>query len=116
MPEADREHAIPSESSMESAATEEPGSSFRCRWYYFPPLAHVCTCALVAGLPNQVGVEPLVWIDFPASILILAATWSSDYPVLVFGILGSLWWYLVSRSVDIWRLRLIGHMRAKVKR
>ncbi len=86
---------------------------FRFKWYHVAPTLHLCVCAVTAVLPENVGWEHLVWIDFPASALILAVVFSFDHPALVFGIFGTLWWYFLSRAVDIWIGRLLKYLRAR---
>jgi hypothetical protein len=34
-------------------------------------------------------------VDFPVSTLLAMLAWSVEQPLLVFGVLGTLWWYLL---------------------
>jgi len=64
------------------------------------PALHVCLCvATKVGLLASEGSWAwfLVFlVDFPFSILLLPLLKIAD-PLLVFGILGTAWWYLISR-------------------
>lgn len=41
------------------------------------------------------GLEQLIKVDFPFSLLLGALAWESKYPLLWFGVLGSLWWFFL---------------------
>jgi hypothetical protein len=43
----------------------------------------------------------MVLVDIPMSVIILAISYSFDHPLLLFGTLGTLWWYLLSRAADM---------------
>jgi hypothetical protein len=43
----------------------------------------------------------LFLIDVPMSVIIGAISYNFDHPLLLFGILGTLWWYLLSRGAEI---------------
>jgi hypothetical protein len=43
----------------------------------------------------------LFLIDVPMSAIIGAISYNFDHPLLLFGILGTLWWYLLSRGAEI---------------
>lgn len=64
------------------------------------PALHACLCVATRGglLPSEGswGWFVIFLIDFPFSILLLPLQNIAD-PLLVFGILGSAWWYLISR-------------------
>ncbi len=78
-----------------------PSSSAQRAAPYVLPAAHLCLCLVVQlGLPHS---EWSAWffvylIDFPVSILALVL--DPPLPPLVsFGIVGTVWWYLISRAV-----------------
>jgi hypothetical protein len=64
------------------------------------PALHVCLCvATKVGLlasEGSWGWFLLFLVDFPFSIVLLPLLKIAD-PLLVFGILGTAWWYLISR-------------------
>lgn len=64
------------------------------------PSLHLCACFVfaLAHLGSAWGYMPSV--DFPMSLIILFISYSFDHPLLLFGTLGTLWWYLLSRVVE----------------
>ena len=78
------------------------------------PLLHLCLCVAIAFASPSVGLEPIIRIDLPFSLLLLAVVgWGSPHLLIWFGILGTLWWYLLIRFVQIEWSRLIGFMRKR---
>jgi hypothetical protein len=63
------------------------------------PLAHLCLCfAIALGFISTEGGWmwfPAFFVDFPFSILLLPLL-NVASPLLVFGILGTIWWYFLS--------------------
>jgi len=61
------------------------------------PLLHLGACITVelANLPWMY----MVYVDFPLSFLLLGLAWRFDNGLIVFGVFGTLWWYLLSRVV-----------------
>ena len=69
------------------------------------PLFHLCASLIMLGLWPDLGVLFTV-IDFPISIAILTLAWRFDINLaLGFGVLGTLWWYLLSLLVVKLKLR-----------
>jgi hypothetical protein len=46
------------------------------------------------------------YIDFPISVFILSALYSFNHPLLLFGLFGTVWWYVVNWLVLRWVVRL----------
>ncbi len=63
------------------------------------PAIHLLICLVIAvGLIPTEGAWmwfPVFFLDFPFSILLLPLLDTTN-PLLVFGILGTLWWYILS--------------------
>ena len=43
----------------------------------------------------------MIKVDFPFSALLIIFDWRYDYPLLWFGVFGTLWWYLLSREAEV---------------
>jgi len=43
----------------------------------------------------------MVLVDAPMSVVIIAISYNFDHPLLLFGTLGTLWWFVESRSRDV---------------
>ena len=87
----------------------------RPRWpsfalVFLAPLLHLVACVVIQVAGLERGWEQMIKVDFPFSILLVALTWRLDVPVLWFGALGTLWWYIVSWT--IWRLFRVRRVRA----
>jgi hypothetical protein len=87
------------------------------RWRLFAllilPFLHLCACAVAAHGP-VVDLQPIIVIDTPLSFLVLAlAGWASPHLLIWFGILGTLWWYLVALFVELEARKLILFFRAR---
>ena len=66
---------------------------------------HLLFCLVVYGSPSEGSWQwlPMLLIDFPASLLVLLlARVYGMPPLLLFGVIGSLWWYLLVRWVARW--------------
>jgi hypothetical protein len=63
---------------------------------YVLPFIHLCACLIVAFARIETGWEQLIKFDFPFSIVLAGLTFRLDHPLIWFGILGTLWWYLWS--------------------
>ena len=69
------------------------------------PLFHTCLCAAIAlGLNKAEGSWKwfaVFWVDFPMSILLLPLLRIFHHPLIVFGIAGGLWWFLISALATV---------------
>jgi hypothetical protein len=63
---------------------------------YLLPILHLGGCLAIWLTHN---LENMIVIDFPFSILFVALMYKGINPVISFGILGTLWWYLLSLAI-----------------
>jgi hypothetical protein len=63
------------------------------------PLLHICACLAIEF--TRAGWGFLTVADIPMSAVIIALGYNYDYPLLWFGVLGTVWWYLLSLEADI---------------
>jgi hypothetical protein len=78
---------------------------------YLLPILHFCACLIIAIARLESGWEYMMIVDLPASVLIMAEAYNFDHPFILFGIFGTLWWYLLSRGIEIVGRRVIGVVR-----
>lgn len=64
-------------------------------WVFILPLLHLAGCILTA----IAGIEwmPVVVSELPLGPLLAAIAWRFGHPLFWFGILGTLWWFWLSR-------------------
>jgi hypothetical protein len=63
---------------------------------YLLPILHFGAC-LAIWLGNiDTGWQKVIIVDFPFSIVLVGLMFRNDNPLFIFGILGTLWWYLLS--------------------
>jgi hypothetical protein len=85
---------------------------------YAAPSFHVILFCLTWGLasvsskPLMDGIAALPFallyiVDIPISVMAFGAFFSSGTaaPIVTWGALGTLWWYLLGRSIEAWILR-----------
>ena len=86
---------------------------FRARSFliYLLPILHLCACLIIAVAGLESGWRYMMFADLPASVLIMAEAYNFDHPLILFGIFGTLWWYLLSRGVEIVGTRVIAAAR-----
>lgn len=70
------------------------------------PFLHLCACLTVALAGFESGWQYMTMIDAPASVLVIALIYNFDHPLVLFGIVGTLWWYLLSLAVAFCWARL----------
>jgi hypothetical protein len=70
-------------------------------WVYLLPVLHLCTCLIIAVWRIESGWENMLVIDFPLSAVVIAIIYNFNHPLLLFGTLGTLWWYLISRAIEM---------------
>jgi hypothetical protein len=77
---------------------------------YLLPLLHFCACIIIALARIESGIEYMIYVDFPVSVLWLGLGWSHDV-LLWCTILGTLWWYLISFAAGTALKRLMATIR-----
>lgn len=65
------------------------------------PFLHLCVCLVIAVAHLESAWQYLFVIDIPMSVIIVAISYSFDHPLVLFGTLGTLWWYLLSRVAEM---------------
>lgn len=65
---------------------------------YLLPSLHLGAC-LAMGLSEYRNLEPMLLIDFPFSFLAVTAAYQGVNPWIILGIVGTLWWYFISRFI-----------------
>ncbi len=65
------------------------------------PFLHLCACMTIGLAHLDSAWQYMMLIDIPMSVVIMAISYDFDHPLLLFGILGTLWWYLLSRGAEI---------------
>jgi hypothetical protein len=78
------------------------------------PVLHLCACLAVAVIHLESAWKYLLVIDIPMSVVIVAISYNFDHPLLLFGTLGTLWWYLLSRAVDMIATRVETNRRSRL--
>jgi hypothetical protein len=83
----------------------------RLRWVYFLPILHVCACvtslALYMSPIRELQHLGILWTfimmaDLPVSIVAYVLAWQHGALAAIWVIVaGSLWWYLLSRGVEV---------------
>lgn len=101
------EHQVPKDVNLQPAT--KAGIPFR--WVHVLPLLHAGACLTIALARLDSAWEWLVHIDAPMSVLIVSALYAFDHPWIVFGTLGTLWWYLLSRGAEMIIRRIAGFVR-----
>ena len=66
---------------------------------YFLPILHLGACLAIWLAHSDTGWQKLLVIDFPFSIVLAGLMFRGIDPLLSFGILGTLWWYVLSLVV-----------------
>jgi hypothetical protein len=78
-------------------------------------LLHISLWVSVAfSYPRMENIEPLVPIDFPLSLVLVALGWNSPHLMIWFGVLGTLWWYALVRLTGIGLTRVLRNQRRDV--
>jgi hypothetical protein len=65
------------------------------------PFLHLCACLTIAFARLESAWQYMMLIDVPMSVVIVAISYNFDHPLLLFGTLGTLWWYLLSRAAEM---------------
>jgi hypothetical protein len=88
-----------------------PTKRLRFLLIYMLPFLHLCACMIIALARLESGWGYLLFVDAPASILILAESYNWDHPLILFGVFGTLWWYLLSRAAEIFGTSVLTAIR-----
>lgn len=84
-------------------------SELKGRFRWILAAVHLCVCliAFLSSIPQvpSTGYESMILtvIDFPWSMIFLGLSWAhSDLNYLILGnaVVGTIWWYIVGRSID----------------
>ena len=75
------------------------------------PFLHLCACIIIALARLESGWEYMMFVDGPTSVLIVAESYNWDHPLVLFGIIGTLWWYLLSRGAEIVGIKVLTAIR-----
>ena len=70
-------------------------------WLYLLPLIHLTACFSIAIL--QTAWWPMTYADFPVAPLLFALSWHFGYPLLWFGLFGTVWWLILAEGVVLYR-------------
>ena len=70
-------------------------------WVYLLPLLHLGACVTIALANLESGLEYMIYVDFPCSVLLVVLGWRHGNFLLWFATLGTLWWYLLSYSARL---------------
>jgi hypothetical protein len=65
-------------------------------WVFILPLLHLAGCIATAAT----GLEwlPVILSEFPAGIFLMIIAWRFGYPMIWFGVFGTLWWCWLSKK------------------
>lgn len=86
-----------------------PMPSFKTRALLtgLPPLLHLCACVVIVLGHIDVGWEYLGFVDIPASILVMGISYNFDHPFILFGIIGTFWWWVLGQIAEIVASKLL---------
>jgi hypothetical protein len=70
------------------------------------PFLHLSGCFVIALAHLDSAWGYMFLVDAPASVFVLALAYNHDRPLLLFGIIGTLWWYLLSYAAAFFWLRV----------
>jgi hypothetical protein len=90
-----------------------PKLSKRLLWIYTPCVVHFVACIVIVLARLESGWAYLVMVDTPTSVIIITLLYSFDHPFITFVILGTLWWYLVARGIEIVLVRTMARWYRK---
>ncbi len=97
---------------LDATATAHPPRSRQSRWVYVLPILHLCVCSLaligfvIPALQPWAIVFELLWIaDFPFSIVGFILAWQHPALAMIWMVVvGTLWWYALSRAAEaMWK-------------
>ena len=68
---------------------------------YLLPGLHLCACLAIELTQSQTGLDYLFFVDLPVSAFVFAISYGFNHPVILYSVLGTFWWYLLSRVAEI---------------
>jgi hypothetical protein len=86
-------------------------SPIRSPLVHLLPFLHLCACLTIAVAGIGAGWQYMTMIDAPASVLVIALIYNFNHPLVLFGIIGTLWWYLLSFAVAFCWIRASAAIR-----
>ena len=86
-------------------------SPVRSIFVHLLPALHLCACLTIALAVIGAGWQYMTMVDAPASVLVIALIYNFNHPLVLFGIIGTLWWYLLSFAVAFCWVRLSAAIR-----
>ena len=86
-------------------------SPVRSIFLHVLPVLHLCACLTIALAGIGAGWQYMTKIDAPASVLVIALIYNFDHPLVLFGIIGTLWWYLLSVAIAFCWIRASAAIR-----
>jgi hypothetical protein len=84
-------------------------SKTRFLFVHLLPTLHLCACVVLGLMNIESGVEYIGRADLPFTILIAPLVFWSSHPIVWFAVLGTMWWYLLSRGAEL----LVNRVRAR---
>jgi hypothetical protein len=66
---------------------------------YILPFLHLGACLAIWFGHIDTGWQKLIILDFPFSVILAGLMFRDVNPLLSFGVLGTIWWYLLSRMI-----------------
>jgi hypothetical protein len=86
-------------------------SPIRSPLVHLLPFLHLCACLFIALAGIEAGWQYMTMIDAPASVLVIALIYNFNHPLILFGIVGTLWWYVLSFAAAVCWARLFTVIR-----
>ena len=96
-----------------NAVRDENMRTLRTRFFlvHLLPFLHLCACLAISLGHVESAWQYMILIDVPMSVIIVAISYKFDHPWILFGFLGTLWWYLLSRAAEMVINRIFATVR-----
>ena len=97
---------------LDATATADAPRPRHSRWIYLLPILHLCVCSLALVGFVIPALQPLaiafafLWVaDFPFSVVGFILAWQHPALAMIWMVVvGTLWWYALSRAADaMWK-------------
>jgi hypothetical protein len=75
------------------------------------PSVHLCACLIFALAHLERGWDYLFFIDIPVSFLLFGLSYNFNHPPILYGLFGTLWWYLLSFAAAFCWIRVSAAIR-----